>query len=125
MTAVQRRLFDRSAERLPSSLLLASQQVLDHELVQRLIIPVRNQLRRTAFIKRADFLDQPQKSPAAVLQVLHPMLHARRAERMHIEANILSVAAVLIALQHAYLIKGAPQIIARKRLVLVELQPVL
>src|SRR4051794_9392299 len=67
-----------------------AEQVLDHHLVEILIITVRDQLLRSAFIKRARLLNQTQKCFAAVVEMREPMFRLRRAKRMHVETNVFA-----------------------------------
>ena len=71
------------------------------------------------------FLQQAQERAAAVVQVRQPVLDLRRAERMHVEADIFAVLAVTVALQRAHLVEGDAQIGAAEGFVLVELEAVL
>ena len=96
------------------------QQMFNYHLIQRLVIPVRDQLALCFLIKASHFFHQQKKGSTAVLQVRQPMRRFGGAERVNIKANIFPVATVSIALQNPDLVEGAPQIVAAKRFVLVE-----
>src|SRR5262245_46079381 len=99
--------------------------MVQHELVQRRIITIGNQALSLLLVKRAGLFQQVQERLAAVVQVRQPWLDFGRAKRMHIEANILALPAVTVALEGPDLVKGYSKISAPKRLVLVKLQSIL
>src|SRR5205814_1732466 len=56
------------------AVVLLCQKMFDHQLVQRLIITIPNQLSGGRFVEGADFLQQKKKSPSAVRQMVEPAL---------------------------------------------------
>src|SRR4030095_12018474 len=100
-------------------------QMLDHHLVERLIIAIRNQFLRGLLIKRPRLLNQPEKRAAAVHQMRAPMLHLGGSECVNIETDVFAVCAVAVALESAYLVKGATEVCATKGAILIVFQSVL
>src|SRR5258706_12205344 len=99
--------------------------MFDHHLVESLVIAVGDQLLRAGFRKGTDLVEQAQKRPPAVVEVIEPMFHASRAEGMDIEADIFAIGAVVVAFENAHMIESGAKIVASKWFVLVELQAVL
>ena len=99
--------------------------MFDDVLVEGLVVAVGNHLARLGFVEGADFPDEFQKGPAAVVEVREPMLDFSRAKWMDVEADIFTVAAIAILLEDAHLIERAAEIGAAKGFVLVKFQTVL
>ncbi len=99
--------------------------MLDHQLIEGLIIAVGDQGLCLLIIEAACLLHQPQEGAPAVIEVSKPMLHFGGPEWMHVKADTLASAAIMIPLEDADLVESAPEIGAPKRFVLVELEAVL
>src|SRR5436305_1942266 len=99
--------------------------MFDHHLVKRLVIAPGNESPGLGLVEGAHFLDQTKESSAAVLQMTEPVFHFGGAKWMDIETDVFAVAPVFIPFEHADLVKGAAQISAPERFVLVEFQPIL
>src|SRR4051812_19261474 len=97
---------------------LHAQQMLDHHLVERLIVSIHSEFFRHLLIKRSNLLEKSQKGAAGIEQVIHPMFRLGRAEGMHVEANVFAILAVAVALQRAHLIESTAEIGAAERTVL-------
>src|SRR5436190_22298456 len=104
---------------------LLAQQMLDHHLIEFLIVALRDQLLGFPFVERAGFCDQLRKGATAVVEVGQPMLDSGGAERMHVETNTFPMRSITVAFQRADLVERDAKIVAPKRLVLIELQAVL
>ena len=94
-------------------------------MVQGGIISIGDKLLSLVVIEGPDFFDQAQEGAPTIVQMGEPMLHFCRAERMHVEGDILTVLAVAVAFERAHLIKGDTEIGAAKGFIFVEFQPVL
>src|SRR4051812_37733673 len=99
--------------------------MLNHHLIERLIISIRNQFLGFRFIETARLLHKFQKRAATVVQMREPMFDFRRAERMNIEANVFAVASVFIPFENANLIERTTKIRAAEWFVLIVFQSVL
>ena len=124
-TCMKQKRAERSARFCCFEKLLLAHEVFKHHLVQSSVIAISNQLLGFGFVEGASLLHKHEEGLAAVLEVSQPMLGLGGAERMHVKGNILAFAAVFVAFQSAHLIESATQIVASKRLVLVELEAVL
>src|SRR5688572_14025797 len=85
---------------------LLAQQMFDHHLVERLVVSPRDQLAHGLLIERTRLFDEQFERSPAVEQMIHPMLRLGGAEGMHVEAHILAVLSVAVALQSTHLIEG-------------------
>lgn len=99
--------------------------MLDHHLIERLIIALGDQGASTRFIKGAGLFQERQECAAAIVQVSKPMVSLGRSKWMHIKADEFALGTVAIALEGAHLVESAAKIGAAKRFVLVKFQAVL
>src|SRR5205814_8327754 len=94
---------------------LLSQQMLDHHLVERLVVALGNELPGFGIVEAAGFHDQLQEGATAVVQVRNPMLDFGGAEGMNVETDVFTVFAVAVALECPHLVEGDAKIVAPKR----------
>ena len=64
--------------------------MLDHHLIECLVIALGDQLLRGFVIEAAGLLDEPQEGAAAVVEMREPVLVLGGAEGMHIEADVFA-----------------------------------
>ena len=104
---------------------LLAEQMLDYHLVERLVVAVGDELGGGFLVEGANFLHEELERASAVEQMIHPMLRLRRAEGMHIEADVFAVLPVAVAFERADLIERTPDAHVAERAVLIILQSVL
>src|SRR6266850_206421 len=99
--------------------------MFQHHLIQSRVIAIGDKLLRFLLVEGSRFLNQAQKRAPAIVKMGRPMFYLRGAERVDIEAYILTALAIAVSLERANLIESDAQIRAAKWFVLVELESVL
>src|SRR6266403_1744234 len=99
--------------------------MLEDQLVQGWIIPIRDEPFGLVFIERSRFLEQSKKGPAAIVQVVEPVLHFGWAKRVDIETDVFPMLAITVTFEGPDLVEGDTEIGAAKRFVLVKLEAIL